>query len=162
MQPRLHAEVPVFSDRFERWRFLRDLLDGDGDETVINFLLYKVLESHKKNTISKSPEEDASGSPELTHELIAKIEGALELADQHALLILGEGTDEELLRKLEDLLPDPVKEEDANRSVWDTLMEIHGRELVKANETNATLEWRKLCLAARLLIHFDFLTMDLA
>lgn len=154
----VYAEPPSFPDRFGRWRFLQDLLDGDADENVANQVLYEVLRSYLAKPPTQSSDEDRIGSPDLTPELASKLEGTLAFSEENSLLILGEKSNMELIAGLESLLPDPQEEEDANKSVWDTVMEIHGRDLVQANEMDPTIEWRKLCLVARLLIHFDFLS----
>jgi hypothetical protein len=62
------------------------------------------------------------------------------------------------LEKLETLLPDPRENEDAHKGSWDTVLELHGREAVKINERKATPEWKAICMVARLLIYFDFMT----
>jgi hypothetical protein len=38
------AELFQDSDRFERWRFLQQLLEGEADAHAVNRLLYQVLE----------------------------------------------------------------------------------------------------------------------
>jgi hypothetical protein len=66
-----------------------------------------------------------------------------------------------LLDQLEQLLPnsDDDDHEDAMKGLWDTVIELHGREAVKINERNASRQWRTRCLIARVLIYFDFLTV---
>jgi hypothetical protein len=158
---RLYAETPSFPDRFSRWRFMQDLTDGDIDDDVINSVLFGVLEDYLNNPPVKSSSDEPdepSGSPEFSLELAAKLEGAIGMSKDNAIVVFTEDTDDEFLTKLEDLLPDPQEDEDGYKSGWDILMELHGRELVKSNETSPTPEWRKLCLVARLLIHYDFLT----
>jgi hypothetical protein len=65
--------------------------------------------------------------------------------------------DGSMVELLEGLLPDPREDEDAHKSVWDTVIEIHGREMVQYNETNPSPEWKISSLVARLLINFDFI-----
>jgi hypothetical protein len=77
------------------------------------------------------------------------------------------GTDENdilLLELLEQLLPDPDNDEDAAKGLWDTIIELHGRESVKINERQIpqNIGWRTRCLIARLLIYYDFLTDGLS
>jgi Cft2 family RNA processing exonuclease len=78
----------------------------------------------------------------------------------------GDSEDEEsamtMLQLLEGLLPNAEEDADAFKSLWDTVMEIHGREAVKYHETkNPTLDWKLACVVARLLLHFDFLTLGI-
>ena len=95
---------------------------------------------------------DETGSPEMTEEYQAKINKVLDISNGAV------STDDELiLELLEDILPDPQEDEDASKSLWDTLIELHGRDMVKFNETNRTKEWRVRCLVARLILHFDFI-----
>ena len=61
---------------------------------------------------------------------------------------------------LEQLLPQPEHDEDAAKGLWDTIIELHGRESVKINERTIPQNkgWKTRCLIARLLIYYDFLT----
>jgi hypothetical protein len=38
------------------------------------------------------------------------------------------------------------------------VIELHGREAVKINESKGEPNWRAVCLVSRVLIYFDFLT----
>ena len=89
---------------------------------------------------------------------VKEMEKNMVLGLQNALVLDIPQADDKLVEKFENLLPDPLDDEDAHKSTWDMVLEIHGRDMVKANEMNATTEWRKLCLTARLLIHYDFLS----
>lgn len=155
---RLHATVPSFPDRFGRWRFLQDLLDGDIEGDVINRLLFNVLSNYLKDPPAAASKDAALGSPQLTPQLITQLEEVLETSRDGSIAAFVEDADDDLIKKLEDLLPDPLDDEDAHKSTWDTVIEIHGRDLVKAKEMNPTTEWQQRCLAARLLIHYDFLS----
>lgn len=68
-----------------------------------------------------------------------------------------------MLEQLEELLPDPKEDEDAHRSLWDLVLELHGREAVKINETKTPkdLDWKLRNVVARLLMHHDFLTLGI-
>ena len=91
-----------------------------------------------------------------------------------------------MLERIERLLPDPVEDEEAHKSAWDVVMDLHGRESVRVSEESLrregggggglvgggggsggggglrirarSLQWRTLCSVGRVLIHFDFLT----
>lgn len=158
----VYAGAQSFPDRFSRWRFMQDFLDGDVEDDEINSTLFSVLNDYLKNPPSKSSSDEESSSPEFTPELAAKLERALDTAKQNKIMVFTEDTDNALLQTLDELLPDPQEDEDGHKSAWDILMEMHGRELVKANEANTTPEWRKQSLVARLLIHYDFLTKDVS
>lgn len=86
-----------------------------------------------------------------------------------------------ILEQIEQLLPDPVEDEEAFKSAWDVVIDLYGRESVRVREEalqrekegnmivvdfdnneskfNAeNLQWRTLCAVGRVLLHFDFLT----
>jgi len=92
----------------------------------------------------------------------------------------------DVLDRLEALLPDPIEDEDAHKGLWDTVIELHGREATKLDEQRRIRRsqqhqspaavasegdnddddddgqrWRACCLIARVLIHFDFLSRGL-
>jgi hypothetical protein len=154
----LHAHVPSFDNRFKKWRFLQDLLDGDVDDNVVGELLLHVLDDYLNNQPGTTNDDTTTGSPELTPDLISKLHASIDALREDAGAALNDYSEAGAVSKLDELLPDPIEDEDAYKSAWDTVMEIHGQDMVRANETNPTLEWRKLCLVARLLIHFDFLS----
>jgi hypothetical protein len=63
-----------------------------------------------------------------------------------------------LQQALMDILPHPVNEVDEHKGTWDTVMELHGREGVRIEEqTLNNPSWKERCLAARVLIYYDFL-----
>lgn len=64
------------------------------------------------------------------------------------------------LELMEQLLPQLDEDEDASKGLWDTIIELHGRESVKINERKVPQDigWKTRCLIARLLIFYDFLT----
>ena len=151
-------------ERFDRWRFLQNFLDAEIDSDIMNEILYAVLDGALK--YPPLEDDDDAGFPEMTPELKANIERVLELGHDRKLPAF-EGPDcgpgsPMVLERLERILPDPEEEQDANRSLWDTMLELHGREMVKINEKEGTLEWRTLCVVARVLLHYDFLTYGIA
>jgi hypothetical protein len=158
------------SDRFDRWRFLQELLEGDADPHVVNRLLYQVLEG-----AIKYPRLDGSGDwVVISAESKASIEFLLYSEDVASkdgqIIALHEIYENEnvqkrarqALKQLEALLPTSDQDEDAVKSLWDTVMEIHGREAVKYQQTqDNTLEWRLRNTVARLLLHHDFLILGI-
>lgn len=83
---------------------------------------------------------------------------------------------ESILTQIEQLLPDPIEDEEAYKSSWDVVIDLYGRESVRVNEEGLQrekesgssssdsrlslegLQWRTLCAVGRVLIHYDFLT----
>ena len=156
-------------DRFDRWRFLQHMLDEEVSAHDTQLVLLTTL-------LRQPPSQD-----ELKEERIESVVQTLStptaLAD---LLLLARPTTAHqevettkttitnnnpngterlvLLHQLEQLLPDPMEDEDAFKSLWDLVIEIHGRESVKINERNGSIQWKARCLIARVLLHFDFLT----
>ena len=75
-----------------------------------------------------------------------------------------------LVNRIEQLLPDPVEEEEAYKGAWDIVIDLYGREGVRVREeaiqrngvngdaNRENLSWKTLCCIGRVLIHYDFLT----
>ena len=78
-----------------------------------------------------------------------------------------------ILTQIEQLLPDPMEDEESYKSAWDVVIDLYGRESVRVKEERLqrekesggrgtrcleNLEWRTLCAVGRVLIHYDFLT----
>jgi hypothetical protein len=140
------VESVGLNDRFDRWRFLQNLLEGDVENEVCNRVLLQVL----KNSLDRKGDHLETGTAEITSELRTKLESVITSRD-------GPLVSYESLDELEKLIPDISEDEDAFKSSWDTVMEIHGRESVKLNEIEGSPEWKLSCLVARVLLHFDFL-----
>jgi hypothetical protein len=124
--------------------------DGIGDSRVFHMLV-----SHPVDYESSSIDGDDAESD---YEAVVEVDGiALSM-----------------LERMERLLPDPVEDEEAHKSAWDVVMDLHGRESVRVSEESLrrerergggglrirarSLQWRTLCSVGRVLIHFDFLT----
>ena len=162
-------------DRFDRWRFLQNMLDEDISASDTQLVLVVHLENFLKFPARPvfKPGSDETGSPVLTEELRENIESLLQSTSDLSISDLipeddkvTEAVEEnpstvEILGKLERLLPDPVEEEDAFKSLWDTVIALHGMESVKINERNASLQWKARCMIARVLLHYDFLIYGL-
>lgn len=141
-------ESVELSDRFDRWRFLQRLLDLEVDNEAANELVLRVLD----NSLKRKKSDDAmDNTAEITNALRAKmshaISGSLETLNT--------------VDMLDTLLPDMAEDEDAFKSLWDTVTEIHGREMTKMDEAEGTPEWKLACIQARVLIHFDFLSLGI-
>jgi hypothetical protein len=159
-------------DRFDRWRFLQKLLDEEVDPSDLVSVLLAVLQTFINDPNSTDDAEESS-SPVLTKDLRAIIESVLEDSTADAIQrLLSPATEvptpldsespAKILAQLEQLLPDPIDEEDASKGLWDTVIELHGRESVKISERNGgTTSWKTCCLIARILLYYDFLTKGL-
>jgi hypothetical protein len=147
-------------DLFDRWRWMQRLLEEEDDPNDTNQILYAVLKSYFDN-----PGTD-EGAPELTSEIKSQMQSLL-LADASNRSIVaidlntGSTASADVQKRLTSLLPNAEEQEDAVKSLWDVIIEIHGRESVKINEREARDEWNIRCLVARLLIYFDFLSRGL-
>jgi len=162
-------------DRFDRWRFLQNMLDEDISADDTQLVLFALLDNYLKFSARPAYKQgtDETGSPLLTAERRENIEAVLQLSSAQAIHDLLKEAEHyendavevvpstEILDKLELLLPDPVEDEDAFKGLWDTVIELHGRESVKINERNATIQWKTRCRIARVLLHYDFLTYGL-
>ena len=142
-------------DRFDRWRWLQQLLDEETDPDETNRILYQLLAAYLKN-----PTKEVEGSPELSPARRAKLDFVVQgsLNGKVDALAANVSALTDVYQQLEQLLPDPQDEEDAFKSLWDIVIELHGRESVKINERDGRLEWKRRCLVARVLLHYDFLT----
>lgn len=139
------------NDRFDRWRFLQNLLDIEVESATVNQILYEVL----GNALNRKR---SGTAPEEAVEIDIDLEKIMEDIIAEASVDLTVFNSIELL---DQILPDPQIDEDAHKSSWDTVIELNGRESVKLNESNPTNEWTLSCMKARLLIHYDFLTIGI-
>ena len=163
-------------NRFDRWRFLQDFLDGDYPSSdFVNIVLYRVLDGALKYP-RPSEGRDSKDSVEIKAEVREKIQ---EILTEHS--IDGrvkavarmsnidddyETTKEEMskiIEQLEKVLPDQIEEEEDHKSLWDTIIELHGREAVKFNESQnpISLDWKIANTVTRVLLHYDFLTFGI-
>lgn len=138
---------------------MQNFLDQEIEASDANELIYAILDSFLKSP----PPQDTSEvvSPLDTPNVRQVIEDLLAIDDNSIPAFSDPDCrpgDDEVLQKLELLLPDPRENEDAFKGSWDTVLELHGREAVKIQETKKTPEWNAICMVARVLIYFDFLT----
>jgi hypothetical protein len=162
-------------EKFDRWRHLQKLLDDETDPVDTNRLVYGVLERYynAKKIKSGDDEDDIDTAPERTTERLLAIGKIVQEYSSHQSLDVisssSFGTEAKdsndanmsnvsLQQALMEILPHPVNEEDDHKGTWDTVMELHGREGVRIEEqTPNNLAWKERCLAARILIYYDFL-----
>jgi len=133
--------------------------DGIGDSRILHMLVLPPVDYESVIDIVSDGEDDNN----------------LVEVDPNALAILGQ---------MEQLLPDPVEDEEAFKSAWDVVIDLYGRESVRVREEALqrekeggvdvldgdnkdggsvkccpeNLQWRTLCAVGRVLIHYDFLT----
>lgn len=159
-------------DRFDRWRFFQDFLEGDyPSPDVVNIILYRVLKGALK--LPQTSDGSDSEAVEISAEVREKIEEILsdystEGRVEAVVTITNTDIDYEeahekvsdILQQLEMVLPDPIEAEQDYKSLWDTVIEIHGREAVKYNESQkpVSLDWKIASTVTRVLLHYDFLT----
>lgn len=132
------------------------------DPEQTNQLLFEVLDGYLKYPRGKFGETDATGSPERTTSRMEKVTQVVVEHEKSGTIPLTSNPQQNvshLLVQLEELLPDPVEEEDEHKGTWDTVLELHGRDAVKYGQQNPTMEWQARCLAARLLIFYDFMEL---
>jgi hypothetical protein len=151
---RVHPTVH-FEDRFSRWRFLQQLLDEESDEHRTNLLLGEVLREYLNG-----PKHSDTTVPEHTEQRVSAVQAIIDTTLPDGSIPALPKCDSLLFDLLESTLPDPQEEEEAYKSNWDMIMEIHGREAVKVNEQAGEISWKTSCLVARVLLFYDFLTND--
>jgi hypothetical protein len=147
-------------DRFGRWRFLQILLDEDEpiDWNDVNYIILSVLDKW----IRTHPQDEQDNDDEI-------IFGTYKIITELVLLLLSSNSnienfnisDIKILKKLQQILPDPENDEDAYKSLWDTIIELNGRESVKINERTNSSSWNTRCIIARVLLQYDFLTQGI-
>lgn len=130
------------TDRFGRWRYLQSFLDEEQEMPlqILSFVLRRALE-----------ENDPSSEEALSQERQDTIR---ELFPDDPRLV-AEGDASIPSDKLDILLPDEYDEEDAYKSLWDIVKELHGASAVGMDLRDPS--WCERCAVARLLIHHDFL-----
>jgi hypothetical protein len=162
--------LDMFQDQFNRWRFLQELLEGDASPDLANQLVYEVLDG-----ALKYPRYDAGAEiivlPPDERDRIQSLVENFTRNGRIPVMTSRIDTDDNsedkesavaILRQLENLLPTAEQDEEAVKSSWDTVIEIHGRETVKYNESkNPTVAWKFACVVVRVLLHFDFLTLGI-
>ena len=123
--------------QFERYRFLQKVMDNEVEDIEdVNQLLLHIL---SKRTHFKCRDE-ATFLPLLPPS--------------------GARGEYELLDELEMLLPTMEDDEESHKSMWDILMELHGREAVKMSKDQDE-DWDARCLVVRLLIDQNFIVEDI-
>ena len=165
-------------EQFNRWKLLQQLLEAEADAADINEVLFRVMRSFL-DVPRPLKIKDANGitrsntSPLINDEKKRLIQSLLDLAsedsdtpeidsDIRSVPAFTGGTDcvaasNDVLDIIEKLLPDPMEDEDAHKTCWDIVMEMHGKEAVRSEEMEGSNEWRARCAVARVLIHYDFL-----
>jgi len=157
-------------EQFNRWKLLQQLLEAEADAADINEVLFRVMKSFldfprpldikDANGITRS-----NTSPIINDEKKKTIQSLLDFSSEEGVRSVpafAGGTDcvagsSSVLETVEKLLPDPIEDEDAHKTCWDVVMEMYGKEAVRSEEMERSVEWRARCAVARVLIHYDFL-----
>lgn len=122
-----------FDQLFERYRYLQKLMDGEIENvSEINTILRYILAKKEVFVIDGTDPFEPVVAP------------------------FGKAGNQNLLDELEKLLPTMEEEEDAHKGMWDTLIEIHGRESVKVSK-GIDKDWDARSIVARLLIVNEFI-----
>lgn len=138
------------SNHFQRWVFLQRLLDGEhGSPADVERVVYRSVAR------CDDDEDDDEKNTDAVRSLRRRWETSREIP------VL---TDASLsLAELEAVLPDPEDDEDAYQGIWDIVTQLQGAdEVERRRELGEDDEWHRLCISARLLIHFDFLSKGIA
>ena len=156
---------------FDRWRYVQKMLDLETDPLVDNQLLFHVLQRYLTHP-AVGP--DSLASPERTRARLKLVQSILEETADNASIpalnadgsrltneddpekaVVSSSSNSVVSTSLEDLLPDPTDEEDADKSLWDGIAELHGKAAVAIDQKDPL--WKARCLVARLLLFYDFL-----
>ena len=131
--------------------------DGIGDSRFLHLLVLPPVD-YESLTIDIDDDEDNNND-----------DNAVQQQEQQQI----DKVAESILTQIEQLLPDPIEDEEAYKSSWDVVIDLYGRESVRVNEEGLqreiegasgdglsaeNLQWRTLCAVGRVLIHYDFLT----
>jgi hypothetical protein len=148
------------TDNFNRWKYMQNLLDEELEADDVNPILYLLLFNYK--TAGRVDPDDSS-APERTVALLDLVDRILlEYDDNKSIPALQDPDCQpgEALFLIEKLLPDPLDKEDASKGAWDTVGELHGKTAMASNEREGRPEWKAVCMVARVMIYFEFLTGD--
>lgn len=140
----------------------RRVVDGDG---ISRSNTSPVIDEEKRRIIESLldiADADVSVSTCTKNDIIdeANAPNAMQAKEPHIPLFVGFDCtphERDALEGVEKLLPDPIDDEDAHKTCWDLVMEMYGKEAVKAEEMDRSEEWRTRSAVVRMLIHFDFL-----
>lgn len=166
-------------DRFDRWRFLQGFLEGDHPSSdVVNIVLYRVLEGALKYP-RPSEGSDTLGSDDIVEltsdvkkiiqEILAhystegRVKAVMTMSNSDEDYEKAEKSSLAILEELEKVLPDPIENEEEYKSLWDTVIELHGREAVKFSQSQnpTSLDWKIANTITRVLLHYDFLLLGI-
>jgi translation elongation factor EF-G len=155
-------------DSFSRWRFLQKLLDKETEASHANQVLYVLLKAflekprHANAPFAEEQNKNESISPILNDRNRQLVESILDEQVQLVPVFCKDMSmaTEHVLEVLEQLLPDPIENEDAHKGTWDIVMQLHGHESVKLEQTKMTPQWKAVSTVARIMIYFDFLQTD--
>lgn len=141
------TEQHGLDDRFGRWRYLQNVLD-DEDEVIP----WPILSFVARRALEENDPLSEDGLNEDRMQIIQRL-----FPPTHA--TVAESDEAEVRDMLDALLPDEYDEEDAFKSLWDMVRDIHGVTAVKMDLQDPS--WRLRCAVVRLILHYDFLARGL-
>lgn len=158
------------SSEFNRWRFLKDLLEEDEsiEDFHVNHLLYVVLKSFYDNPPPLKLEDgNTNPSPILTPKQRDLLDNALfQYKDGLGIIeVFVDGdmkANDEVLKALEYFQPDEIEEEEAFKSAWDIVVVMYGVEATKQAQLSKDPSFYVRSTVVRLLLHFDFLVSGIS
>jgi hypothetical protein len=139
------VDVTGLQDHFGRWRLLQGLLEGDVSVASVQPVVYQILEYYLEQP-------ETPGLPEKTSTRIQAVQSVLDNKTDWT------GDMSSLWTELESILPNPDDDADEDKSTWDTIMELYGREAIKLEFQNGGMDWKLRACVVRVLIFYDFLT----
>mmetsp|Transcript_10127 Transcript_10127/g.11598 ORF Transcript_10127/g.11598 Transcript_10127/m.11598 type:complete len:232 (-) Transcript_10127:86-781(-) len=148
------------TEQIDRWLYLQDLLEGDAKGEDTNEILFSVINSFldypppRKFTDEEGENIILEDSHVETMENLVSIDGCSIQALKDPDCKAGELI---VVNALEGLLPGEFENNDAYKSLWDMMEQLHGREAVGQSKASDGPNWDARCVVARVLIYFDFL-----
>jgi hypothetical protein len=151
------------ADRFGRWRYLQKILDGGASPRDAASIVIIVLERYIGNKNLQCATESSESMKSSIKDFIMNKEDSLKqlksILDPISFDIEWSPSARNVIQEnLTKLLPDPLEDEDAIKGLWDTIIELHGREAVKIDEKHGAEGWRSKSIITQILIYFDFLS----
>lgn len=149
------------NSRFDRWKFLQTILEGEVDADDCNQIIFQILQSHLNHSSTPLVSLKQEQKSNLMDELFRCNENGdgvvIALAHDLDSGIVTVGSDK-VWSALETILPNPEDDEDAFKCGWDLVVEMYGREATKFSQKSGGPLWKAYADIVRLLIHLDFLS----
>ena len=145
--------------RFDRWKFLQDILEGDVNADDINQIVYQILQSNMNHSSSPLKVLNEEEKLEIIDRLFRYNENGegivLALIHNDNMVIMGS---DKVWDTLKGLLPTMEEDEESFKCGWDLIVELYGREATKISQKSGNPLWNAYADIVRLLIYLDFLS----